>query len=202
MTTTLAPPSRATTTDIDRALDALSKGYPRLASASAGELIRLANECIEGTMRVAHEWVDQSARFKGVPAASGLRAEDISAGPVATIRQLRLVIQSLQDIASSGRPRLNGEPKNRARRAADCPGLSRQGHVRQHHVSGIQSRRLDEAGHHEGIAAALSRRRARQLESRQSENLPRAGGGQCLVDSHDRRLHQALPGGAARSCSK
>jgi hypothetical protein len=111
MTTTLAPPSRATTSDIDRALDALSKGYPRLASAPAGELIRLAKECIEGTMRVAHEWVDQSARFKGVPAGSGLRAEDISAGPVATIRQLRLVIQSLQDIASSGQPRLNGEPR-------------------------------------------------------------------------------------------
>jgi hypothetical protein len=111
MTTTLAPPSRATNNDIDRSLDALSKGHNRLAQASPAELVRLAEECIEGTMRTARDWVDTACRYKGVAAASPLRAEDIMAGPVATIRQLRLVIQSLQDIASTGQPRLPGRPK-------------------------------------------------------------------------------------------
>ncbi len=62
-------------------------------------------------MRTARDWVDTACRYKGVAAASPLRAEDIMAGPVATIRQLRLVIQSLQDIASLGQPRLPGRPK-------------------------------------------------------------------------------------------
>jgi hypothetical protein len=111
MTTTLAPPSRATHTDIDRSLDALSKGHKRLVKASAGELIRLAEECIEGTVRVARDWVDTASRYKGVGPTSPLRAEDISAGPVATIRQLRLVIRSLQEISSFARPRLPGRPR-------------------------------------------------------------------------------------------
>src|SRR5580704_497459 len=111
MTTTLAPPSRATHTDIDRSLDALSKGHNRLVKASAGELIRLAEECIEGTVRAARDWVDTASHYKGVGPTSPLRAEDISAGPVATIRQLRLVIRSLQEISAFGRPRLPGRPR-------------------------------------------------------------------------------------------
>jgi acyl-CoA reductase-like NAD-dependent aldehyde dehydrogenase len=110
MTTTLAPPSRATTSDIDRSLDALSKGHARLAKASATELVRLAEECIEGTARMAREWVDMASRYKGVASGNPLRAEEISAGPVATIRQLRLVIQSLQEINQFGKPRLPGQP--------------------------------------------------------------------------------------------
>jgi hypothetical protein len=111
MTTTLSPPSRATTTDIDRSLDALSKGHSRLALASAAELARLAEECIEGTVRTARDWVDTASRYKGVTPTSPLRAEDIMSGPVATIRQLRLVIQSLREIAAAGQPQLNGRPE-------------------------------------------------------------------------------------------
>ena len=111
MTTVLSPPSRATTSDIDRALEALAKGHPRLAQASAAELIRLAEECIEGTVRTARDWVDTAGRYKGVAPTNPLRAEDIMTGPVATIRQLRLVIGSLREIASFGQPRLPGRPK-------------------------------------------------------------------------------------------
>ncbi len=111
MTTTLSPPSRATNTDIDRSLDALSKGHNRLAQASAAELVRLAEACIEGTVRTARDWVDTAGRYKGVAPTSPLRAEDIMSGPVATIRQLRLVIQSLREIAAAGQPQLNGRPK-------------------------------------------------------------------------------------------
>lgn len=111
MTTVLSPPSRATTSDIDRALEALAKGHPRLAQASAAELIRLAEECIEGTVRTARDWVDTAGRYKGVAPTNPLRAEDIMTGPVATIRQLRLVIGSLREIAAFGQPRLPGRPK-------------------------------------------------------------------------------------------
>jgi len=110
MTTTLPLPSRTTTTDIDRCLDELARAHDRLLNASASELIRLAEDCIEGTIRVAREWVDTACRYKGLPADSPLRAEDLMSGPVATIRHLRLVIQSLRDIEAKGRPQLPGRP--------------------------------------------------------------------------------------------
>jgi hypothetical protein len=111
MTTTLPLPSRTTTNDIDRSLDALTKGHNRLAQALPADLIRLAEECIEGTVQTARDWVDTASRYKGVSPTSSLRAEDIMTGPVATIRQLRLVIRSLREIAAVGRPQLTGRPK-------------------------------------------------------------------------------------------
>jgi acyl-CoA reductase-like NAD-dependent aldehyde dehydrogenase len=114
MTTTLPQPTRTTNPEIDRALTALTRGHERLATASPQELIRLAEECIQGTMRVAHEWVDVSGRFKGVAKNNPLRAEDVTTGPVATVRFLRLVIQSLRDISQFGKPRLPGKPKTGA----------------------------------------------------------------------------------------
>ncbi len=61
-------------------------------------------------MQVADEWVAVSSRFKGLPEKSPLRAEDVMTGPVATIRHLRLLIQSLRDIKAYGKPRLPGRP--------------------------------------------------------------------------------------------
>lgn len=110
MATTLQLPSRTTTPEIDRALEELARAHDSLARASAAELIRLAEACIEGTMRTAHDWVETANRFKGVSQMSTARAEEISAGPVATVRQLRLIIQSLREITVSGRPQLPGQP--------------------------------------------------------------------------------------------
>ena len=120
------------------------------------------------------------------------------AGPVATIRQLRLVIQSLQDIASSGQPRLPGRPKTGTDGRVRVPVFPAQGMFDCDHVPGIQGRCLDEAGHCEESLRVVSRRVPGRWKSGQPADLPRAGSGQCLVDSHDRRLHQALPGGADR----
>ncbi len=110
MSTTLPLPARTTESQLDRSLKILDAAHSRLAAASADELIRLAEICIYGTMQTADEWVAVSSRFKGLSEKSPLRAEDVMTGPVATVRQLRLLIQSLRDIKAHGKPRLPGRP--------------------------------------------------------------------------------------------
>jgi hypothetical protein len=110
MTSTLPQPSRTATTEIDRCLAELARGHERLAKTSATELIRLAEACVEGTAVAARDWVEAACRDKSIPHTSPLRAEDILTGPAATIRYLRLIIQSLREIAATGRPRLPGVP--------------------------------------------------------------------------------------------
>jgi hypothetical protein len=110
MSTTLPLPTRTTESQLDRSLKVLDAAHPRLAAASADELIGLAEICIYGTMQTADQWVAVSSRFKGLPEKSPLRAEDVMTGPVATVRHLRLLIQSLRDIKAYGKPRLPGRP--------------------------------------------------------------------------------------------
>ncbi len=110
MPTTLPLPTHTTESQLDRAVKVLDAAHPRLAAASADELISLAEICIYGTMQAAYEWVAVSSRFKGLPEKSPLRAEDVMTGPVATVRHLRLLIQSLRDIKAYGKPRLPGHP--------------------------------------------------------------------------------------------
>jgi hypothetical protein len=111
MTTTLPLPTRTTEPQLERSLQVLDAAHDRLAAASADELISLAEICIYGTLQVAEEWVAVSSRFKGLPEKSSLRAEDVMTGPVATVRHLRLLIQSLRDIKTHGKPRLPGKPQ-------------------------------------------------------------------------------------------
>jgi hypothetical protein len=111
MATTLPLPTRTTESQLERSLQVLDAAHNRLAAASADELISLAEICIYGTLRVADEWVAVSSRFKGLPEKSSLRAEDVMTGPVATVRHLRLLIQSLRDIKTYGKPRLPGKPQ-------------------------------------------------------------------------------------------
>jgi hypothetical protein len=111
MTTTLPLPTRTTDSQLERSLQVLDAAHNRLAAASADELISLAEICIYGTLQVADEWVAVSSRFKGLPEKSSLRAEDVMTGPVATVRHLRLLIQSLRDIKTHGKPRLPGKPQ-------------------------------------------------------------------------------------------
>lgn len=94
---------------IDRYLDELAVAKTKLREWSIPERIALADDCFDGMMRHAREWVDAGCKAKGIPAGSPLRAEELSTGPLATARYLRLITQSLADIAKHGVPQLPGE---------------------------------------------------------------------------------------------
>lgn len=71
--------------------------------------IELCRECIDGVFAATEEWVAQAVKAKGLPEDSPLRAEDLLTGPTVVLRQLRLTMQTLQQLIQSGRPALPGK---------------------------------------------------------------------------------------------
>ncbi len=97
---------RATTSQqLDEAVAALHAQRARYSHSPIATRIELIEGCLEGIGRVARDWVDIACEAKGIPAKSPLRAEEILAGPIATVRYLMLMRQTLRDIQEHGSPR-------------------------------------------------------------------------------------------------
>ncbi len=94
--------------EVGRFLAELDESKRRYADTSVRQRIELAESCAEGVARVAPEWVDSACRAKSIPRDSPHRAEEVFAGPVATLRYLRLLVHSLHGIETTGMPRLPG----------------------------------------------------------------------------------------------
>ena len=95
---------------IDSAIASLTKATP----VGLRERQQMAVECIDRVASVARDWVDTACRAKGIPADSYARAEEVLAGPVGLIRYLRLISQTLEEIETTGVPRLTTVPKRLA----------------------------------------------------------------------------------------
>ena len=93
---------------VDQFLEELHKAKLRYAQTSVRQRIALVEKCAEGVARVAPEWVDSACRAKAIPPGSPQRAEEVFAGPVATLRYLRLLVHTLRGIEITGMPRLPG----------------------------------------------------------------------------------------------
>lgn len=115
MTITTDPPAiRPSATPfsaIDQFLVELQRGASRLAASSLDERISWAGACIERTSAVASEWVQEAARAKRIPPSGPTVAEEILAGPVAVVRYLQLIVQTLNDLKFHGEPRLPKPPR-------------------------------------------------------------------------------------------
>jgi len=73
--------------------------------------IRLLEQAIAGVLAVSGEWVRRACEAKGIDPASSLSGEEWIAGPMTTVRNLRLLIHALQHGG--------GPPPNRIRRGPD-----------------------------------------------------------------------------------
>ncbi len=96
---------------IDQAVSALRQGAVRLATSTLVDRIALASACVEGVALEARGWVEAACRAKDIPSASPARAEEVLGGPATVLRYLRLILGTMQDIQSSGKPRLPGVPQ-------------------------------------------------------------------------------------------
>ncbi|MDA7874146.1 aldehyde dehydrogenase family protein [Rhodopirellula sp.] len=96
---------------IDRLFEELHSGVGFLRTTSLAQRISLVDRCADGVGVVARQWVEAACSAKRIPGDSPARAEEITAGPIATLRFLRLLSQSLRDIAHQGSPRLPGKIK-------------------------------------------------------------------------------------------
>jgi hypothetical protein len=109
----MSPPNstdqRTSAERVCRFLEELDQSKRRYAETSIRQRIELVEACAEGVAGVAPEWVDSACRAKAIPPGSPHRAEEVFAGPVATLRYLRLLGHSLCGIETTGVPTLPGK---------------------------------------------------------------------------------------------
>jgi hypothetical protein len=99
----------SSTADIDESLTQLGKGATALRTMSVRQRIDLIGRCIEGVGSVARDWVEAACDAKRIPKDSPARTEEVTAGPLATIRFLQLVAKTFKDIDEYGSPQLPGK---------------------------------------------------------------------------------------------
>lgn len=87
-------------------------GARALRTLSIEQRIKLTDRCADGVTEVSRRWVEAACIAKQIPHDSPARSEEITGGPIATLRFLRLLSQSLRDIAETGSPRLPGPVKH------------------------------------------------------------------------------------------
>ncbi|HEV3003527.1 MAG TPA: hypothetical protein VGX78_03660, partial [Pirellulales bacterium] len=95
---------------IDRALGELVAAKEHWRSTTAAQRAALAKDCLTGAGRAGREWVAAACEAKGLDPNGPASSEEVATGPLATVRYLRLLIASLEDIERCGRPRLPGKP--------------------------------------------------------------------------------------------
>jgi acyl-CoA reductase-like NAD-dependent aldehyde dehydrogenase len=107
--------SRRTTPqkELDEALAVLkdkARTFARLGPSVKASLIRETMACLE---KVGAEWVADGCRAKQIPTEGPLSGEEWLAGPMVTMRNLRLLARSLDDIAQRGKPHLDDKQLRR-----------------------------------------------------------------------------------------
>ncbi len=90
----------------------LRMGARALRTLSIEQRIKLTDRCADGVTEVSRRWVEAACVAKQIPHDSPARSEEITGGPIATLRFLRLLSQSLRDISETGSPRLPGPVKH------------------------------------------------------------------------------------------
>ncbi len=104
----LDQPRSSSAEEINQALQELASVKTRFQQTTLQQWAKLVEQCIPAVAESSRDWVDAACDAKGIAAGSILRAEEITAGPAAALRYLRLLHDSLTDIAKQGRPKLPG----------------------------------------------------------------------------------------------
>ena len=100
--------SRASTprAALDRAIAEVSEQRRAFARMAAGEKAALLRATLPLITRVGRAWVEAGCRAKGIALGRNIVGEEWLAGPLVTARNARLLVQSLEQIQSKGRPTL------------------------------------------------------------------------------------------------
>ena len=99
------PPPRHPPTplaEVDAALARLAASKDAWLRVTVPERIALLDALLQGVLGVAEAWADGGARLKGLDPASQLAGEEWLAGPMVTVRNLRLLREAL---VAGGAPR-------------------------------------------------------------------------------------------------
>jgi len=91
---------------LDEALSVLSDRAPAFSRLGPGERAALLRACMPRLASVAQGWVEAACKAKGLAIDSPSSSEEWLAGPMVTMRALRLFVKSLDEISRHGKPQL------------------------------------------------------------------------------------------------
>lgn len=104
MSETAASAARTAQAELDAAIEAVRRKKTEFARLSVSEKIQLLRECIPTVAQVASEWVAAGCKAKQLSLDSPTSGEEWLAGPMLTIRNLRLLIETLEPISRGAPP--------------------------------------------------------------------------------------------------
>ncbi|MEX0677627.1 MAG: aldehyde dehydrogenase family protein [Pirellulales bacterium] len=110
MSTLAVKQSPSPTEHVDRCAGELAAARERLSGLSLAERRALLEDCLDRVVALAPEWVLAACEAKGLSPGSPLRAEEVAAGPMATARHLRLLIDNYKTIEATGSIKLPAPP--------------------------------------------------------------------------------------------
>ena len=99
---------------LDRAIGELSEQRRRFARMPPAEKAALLRSTLPLLVRVSRGWVEAGCKAKGLSMDRPAAGEEWLGGPMVTARNIRLLAQSLDQIAAKGRPALGRGARTRA----------------------------------------------------------------------------------------
>lgn len=112
MTSTKAPTAFLTTNfdEIDRAITNLTNHRHQWSQTSIPQRLAYLQACLDRTLDIADAWATAGCVAKGIDPTSNLAGEEWIAGPIATVRNIRLLMTTLQADGQLPPPKLSRRP--------------------------------------------------------------------------------------------
>jgi hypothetical protein len=114
MSGTATSKSETARPELDSAVETVAGKATEFARLSVADKIRLLRETIPGVVAAADGWIASACSAKGINPSSTTSGEEWIAGPITTVRNLRLLADSMEEIARSGRPPLGRAVRTRS----------------------------------------------------------------------------------------
>jgi aldehyde dehydrogenase (NAD(P)+) len=92
--------------ELDRLIGRLAERAREFARTPVAKKIEWLKDIHQRTHAVAADWVSAACRAKGIPLDAPVAGEEWLAGPALTLRNMRFLIRSLQEIERHGAPQL------------------------------------------------------------------------------------------------
>ena len=99
---------KTTLINLDQAVQELAQNKSSWVSVDLRARIHLLQKLRTSTLAAAEEWVRESCTLKSIDSNSALSAEEWFAGPLLTIRNMRLLENTLRELLVHGKPQIRG----------------------------------------------------------------------------------------------
>jgi acyl-CoA reductase-like NAD-dependent aldehyde dehydrogenase len=95
-TPTISTPLMTDFSSIDRAIADLHSHRDRWAQVSISQRLAYLQTCLDRLLSIAHDWSQAACQAKGIDPQANLAGEEWISGPISIVRNLRLLMTSLQ----------------------------------------------------------------------------------------------------------